>query len=480
MENNLKHQIVSGVVWRFAERFSAQAVAFIVSLVLARLLSPHDYGTVAIVSIFVMLASVFVTNGLNAALIQDKKAGQEEFSTIFYCNFIIAVVFYSILYFSAPYIAKIYQLPELKSIIRVYGTILFPSCLRAIQEAFVSKQMIFKKFFFSTIGGTLVSAVVGIEMALYGFGCWALVAQSLTNTVIDTSILFLMVRWKPSLYFKPKKCLSLIKYGLATLGANLIGTFFNQIQAIVIGKKYTPSDLAFYNKGANLPLLISSNISGTVVSVFFPAMSNAKDKDEIKKIAKQGTRHLAYIVIPMMIGLAAVAEPLVTILFTDKWLPIVPFLRLVCIAEIIGILDAANGLQVVRACGRADLVFKLEFIKKPICLIILLISMQYGVVGVASSLPIGALFAMTVNSYAASKFTGYKFTEELLDVMPAFTMSAIMGITVFSLSFLSLNVLLMLLLQVTIGIMLYILMSYMLKIKEFTNLCSMIAKRLKK
>ena len=473
-DNQLKRQITSGVIWKFGERFAAQGVSFIVSLVLARILMPDDYGVVAMVNVFISIADVLVSGGLNSALIQNNHAGQKEFSTIFYCNFIFSIFLYGILFVSAPYIARFYSMPSLTLVIRVFSLRLLPASYQAIQVAYVSKKMMFKKFFFSTLGGTIFSAVVGILMATKGFGVWSLVAQYMTYTVIDTLILFITVRWHPSLYFNVKEAFPMIKFGWNVMCANVIGVIFNQLNSFIIGKKYTTSDLAYYDRGKNLPRLVTDNISSSLQSVLFPAMANSGNVETIKKIARKSTRYMAYILFPLMIGMIVVAEPLVEVLLTKKWLGAVPFIRLICLEGMIGVMDSTNGLQVLKARGKSEKILKLEFVKKPIAIIVIIISMQFGVMGVAVSVPLTAFITMLINTGAATKVSGYTIVEQLKDIFPAFAMSTIMGIVVYIMNFFNWNIYVKLVMQILTGIVIYIILSVVTKNEEYKSILKLL------
>lgn len=479
-EKTLGHQITSGVIWTFGERFLAQIVSFIVSLVLARILLPNDYGIVAMVNVFISFADVLVSNGFSSALVQDKRAGDKEFSTIFFCNLILSIILYAILFFLAPFIAKIYKMELLSTVIRVFSLKLIPASFQSIQSAYVSRNMMFKKFFFSTLGGTLVSAVVGILLALNGFGVWALVIQYMTNSIIDTVILFITVRWKPKLYFDLKSASSLLKFGRNIMCANLIGTIFNQLNTFVIGKKYTSSDLAYYDRGKTFSNLITENISNSLQSVLFPAMSFTGDQKTVKKIAQQSTRCMSYIIFPLQIGLMVTAEQVISVLLTDKWLETVPYLRITCVAGMISIIDSTNGLQVLKALGYSNINLKLEFVKKPLYIITLLIGIRFGVLGIALTVPINATIAMIINTSAASKKSGYTLAEQIKDCWPAFWMSTIMGILVYLLTYTINNNFILLCMQIIVAIIIYVLLSIVTRNKEFMLLLSIISNKVKK
>jgi O-antigen/teichoic acid export membrane protein len=467
-DNRLKKQMMSGMMWKFAERFVAQGVSFVVSLVLARILMPDDYGVIAIINIFITIADVLLTSGLNTALIQKQDADELDFSTMFYCNLCMSIVLYVVLFLTAPFMAKAYKMTVLTSAVRVFALRLPISAFQSIQIAYVSRKMDFKKFFFSTIIGTLVSAVVGIYMAIRGFGVWALIAQYLTNTVIDTLFLFATVRWHPRRMFSWKRAKPLIVYGSRVMITDLIGTVFNNLGEFIVGIKYTTADLAYYTKGKQLPMLLKSNISTAFISVLFPGISQVNDDAEkVKTLTRQSVRMLTYVIFPMMAGLMIVAEPLTIILYTRKWIAMTPFIWIVCVEALFSI-PATIVLQSIKAVGRSDLMLYSEFVKKPILLLSILIALHFGVLAVAITLPINALIELIINSVLSGKTFRYHLGEILLDFLPATILSVVMGAVVYGISLLPWNNLIVqLFVQVIVGGVCYILLSLCSHNQEF-------------
>ena len=466
-ESKLKKQIVSGMVWKFAERFVAQGVSFIVSLVLARILMPEDYGAVAIINVFIVIADVFLTSGLNTALIQAKDVDETDFSTIFWCNFGLGWLLYMVLFIAAPFIAQIYSISILKAAIRVFALRLPVSSFQSIQTAYVSRRMEFKKFFFATITGTLVSAIVGIAMALNGFGVWALIAQYMINTIIDTLFLFTLVRWIPKFVFSIDAARPLIKYGSKVLLTDLIGTLCNNLGDFIIGIKYTSAHLAYYTKGKQLPSLLKQNIYTSVISVLFPGMSKVGDQNEkVKQISRKSIQMLTYILYPMMFGMIVVAEPLTLALYTEKWIAMVPFVRIICLEVLLSV-PGTIALQSLKSIGRSDLMLKAEFVRKPILLISIIIALRFGVMAIALALPINAFIDIIINSYLTKKTIKYSLFEQIKDCSAALFMSSIMGLVVYCIGLINLNVFLLLVLQVIAGGVIYIVLSVWTKNTSF-------------
>jgi O-antigen/teichoic acid export membrane protein len=469
---------MSGIVWKFAERFVAQGVTFVVSLVLARILMPSDYGVVSIINIFITIADVFLSSGLNTALIQKKDADELDFSTIFWCNLGLGLLIYCILFVAAPFMAIAYNMPILTSAVRVFALRLPISSFQSIQTAYVSRKMDFKKFFFATITGTLISAAVGIIMALKGFGVWSLIAQYMTNTVIDTLFLFATVKWIPKKMFSWNAAKPLIRYGSKVMLTDLIGTVFNNLGDFIIGLKYSSANLAYYTKGKQLPTLLRSNIYTSLISVLFPGMSKVNDmNDQVKIISKRSIETLSYIIFPIMTGLFVVAEPLTLLLYTEKWLPIVPYVRIICIEAILSV-PGTITLQAVKAIGRSDMMLKSEFIKKPILLASILIALRYGVLAIALILPINTFIEFVINGIMVKRTINYRLSEQLKDCSSALIMSAIMGISIYFIAYLKIHAYLILLIQVILGIAVYVILSAITKNKSFTAIKNIFAAKI--
>ena len=361
---SMRGKVFSGLFWKFGERISAQLISLIVSIVLARLLSPDDYGAVALVMVFITIANVFVASGFGNALIQKKNADNLDFSSVFYLNIALGLVLYAVLFFASPAIASFYNMPVLSPALRVLGIRIVVASVNSVQQAYVSRHMLFKRFFWSTLFGTLVSGVVGITMAYHGFGVWALVAQYLTNTCTDTIVLWFTVKWRPIFRCSLERAKGLFSYGWKLLVSALLDTGYKQLRSLIIGKKYTSADLAYYNQGDKYPGLIVNNINTSISSVLFPAMSQFQDdRERVKQMTRRAIQISSYIMWPMMIGFAVVAEPFVSLVLTDKWLPCVPFIRIFCFTYGLYPIHTAN-LQAINALGRSDLFLRLEIIKK--------------------------------------------------------------------------------------------------------------------
>lgn len=481
MRNNddkLKGQMVSGMFWKMAERVVAQGVSFIVSLVLARILTPHDYGVVAIIMVFITIADVLLSSGLSAGLIQKKDVSELEFSSIFYCNLILGVALYVILFIAAPVMAHIYNLPALTATIRVFALRLPISAFQAIQVAYVSRQMAFKRFFFSTVGGTIASAAVGIIMALEGFGAWALIAQYLTMTIMDTAILFFTIHWHPTMQFSWGAASPIIKYSWKVMATDLSGTIFNNLGNFLVGLRYKTSDLAYYNKGFQLPTMVRSNIYMTLISVLFPAMSKVGDNpSEVNRIVSKSIRVLSFVIFPVMTGLLATARIVTIILFSDRWLPMTPFMQIACAEAIISVVGTVT-LQALKAMGYSDVMLKMEFIKKPIYLVSLVLSVPFGVMAIALVFPLNTMLELLINGRALSKRTGYSIRYQLMDCVPAALLSLAMALVVFVIGLLPWNAYLIFLVQVLCGVGIYVLLASLFKVDAYATVMDVVRNKL--
>lgn len=459
--------IFVNLFWKFGERISAQLVTLLVSIVLARLLSPEDYGAIALVTVFITIANVFVSNGFGSALIQKKDADNVDFSSVFYVNVAFSLLIYICLYAMAPFVADFYNNDLLSPVMRVLSLRIPVAAINSIQQAYVSRNMMFKKFFFSTLFGTILSGIVGCVMAYQGFGIWALVGQYLTNTTVDTIILWFTVKWRPNLVFSFHRVKTLISYGWKLLASGLLDTGYNQLRSLIIGKKYSSSDLAFYNQGQKYPELVVVNINASISSVLFPAISsNQDDKSLVKSMTRRAIRISSYIMWPMMFGLMLVAKPLVSLILTDKWLPCVPFLQIACFTYGFWPIHTAN-LEAIKAIGRTDLFLKLEIIKKVIGLAILLLSMNYGVLAIAMSGIITTFTSCFINAYPNTQILNYKYREQFGDILPHMFVALLMCIIVYPLKFIFANDFLLMGSQIVAGGLVYIGLSVIFKLDSF-------------
>lgn len=449
------------------ERCGAKLVSFVVSLVLARLLAPEAYGTIALVLVIITILDVFVDSGLGNALIQKKDADDLDFSTVFYFNVASCLVLYGIVFAAAPWIAEFYSDPLLVPVIRVLSIHIILSGIKNVQYAYVSKTMQFRKFFFSTLGGTIGAAVVGIWLAYRGYGVWALVGQHLFNSFVDMVILGCTVKWKPKRIFSLKRLKGLFSFGWKLLVSSLLETVYQNLTQLIIGKMNSPSDLAYYNRGNQFPSLIVLNVNTSIDSVLMPAMSNEQDNIErVKRMTRRAIKTSVYLMAPMMVGMACCAPRMIRLLLTEKWMPCVPFLQIFCVIYLTYPIHTAN-LNAVKAMGRSDLFLKLEIIKKVLGVALLSVTMWYGTMAMAYGMLFSSVISIFINAWPNKKLLCYGYREQIRDIFPELLLAAVMGVVVWLVGRLNVSDFIGLVLQVSTGAVLYIGGSVLVKPDSF-------------
>lgn len=469
-----KKTVTTNFFWRFFERCGAQGVSFIVSILLARLIEPEAYGVIALVTVFTNILQVFVDSGMANALIQKKEADDLDFSTVFFFNFVVCLILYIGIFLAAPWIASFYGDLELTAIVRTLCLIVIISGVRNVQQAYVSKTMQFKRFFFATIGGTVVSAMVGIVMAYLDFGVWALVAQQILNAGVGTLLLWFTVEWRPRKMFSRQRLKGLFSYGWKLLAASLLDRVYNELRSLIIGKMYSSADLAYYNRGNQFPNVIVTNINTSIDSVLLPTMSAEQDHSErVRAMTRRAIKTSTYIMMPLMMGLAICAEQIVRLLLTEAWLPCVPYLRIFCITYAFYPIHTAN-LNAIKAMGRSDMFLKLEIIKKIVGLIALGISMWFGVIWMANSLLVTTLISSIVNAFPNRKLLGYSYFDQIRDMLPQICLSCVMGAAVYCVQFFEMNDVLTLTIQVALGATIYIVGSRLFQLESFVYIWKML------
>ena len=477
MENDFrktKSNALTGLMWSFLEKFGAQCVTLVVSIVLARLLEPDVFGMIGIVTVFMAVLNVFVDSGLGNALIQKKDADAVDFSSVFFFNILMCTALYLLLFLTAPLIAKFFKLPELSPVIRVMGLTLIFSGINNVQKAFVARHLKFKRFFFATLGGTLGAAAVGIFMAVKGYGVWALVGQSLFSSLANTVILWITV-WK----FSGERFKRLFIYGWKLLAASLIDTIYNNLRQLIIGKMYSTESLAYYNRGYMIPNTFVSSVNSAIDSVLLPVMSSAQESAEtVKAMTRRSVRVSSYVMWPTMMGIAACSEAIISILLTDKWLPSVPFVMIFCVSYAFQPLESAN-LNAIKALGRSDIYLKLDLIRKTIGFTILVSTMWFGPLVMALSNLFFAVINQIINIYPNKKLLSYSYRQQMSDFLPAMFLAAVMFAIVYSVKLFGLANWLTLLIQVPTGVLVYFAGSKLFKFDSFDYIVNTV-KSLKK
>lgn len=457
MSEGRSRKAASSFVFKLVESVGMQGVAFVVSLLLARLLDPSDYGVLTMLTVFIAVSQVFVQSGLNTALIQKKDVDEVDMSSVFWLSLSIAAALYALLFALAPAIASYYAMPELKPTLRVLALVLLPGALVSVQNAAVARQMAFRKLMAASLTATVLSGAVGVGMALSGMGYWALVGQQLTNHFGMAILLSLLVKWRPRLWFSFERVKTLVRFGWKLLASSLLDTGYLNLRTAVVGKMFTSDVLAFYNRGKQFPELVMNAVNGSIQSVMLPVLSEQQDDlARMKQMMRRSVMLSSFLVLPMMAGLAAVARPLISLVLTDKWLPCVPFLQICCIDFAFYPIHTAN-LQAINAMGRSDVFLKLEIIKKSYGLAILAITALVfrNVYAIAWGAVAGTLLSAAVNASPNRKLLGYGYLEQMRDVLPSMLMALVMFVAVSAVGRLALPAFVLLCVQVLCGVAVY-------------------------
>lgn len=423
---SLKNKVVFGALWSFAERISSQAVSFIVSIILARLLAPEAFGAVALVLVFVNVVNVFALGGFGNSLIQKKDADNIDFSTVFWFNLAFSSILYLLIYVSAPLISSFYRIEYLTPIIRVMGLRIIIASLDSVQRAYVSREMKFKRFFYSTLIGTILSAIIGVALAYFGYGIWALVWQSLLGTFINALVLWFTVKWRPILVFSFSRLKSLFSFGWKLLASSLLSTVYVELTDLLVGKFYGSADLAFFNRGKKFPQLFVMQINSSIDAVLFPAMSkHQNDVLKLKFDVRYSIRFSTFCLFPFLFGLAAIAHDLIVFLLTEKWLDSTIYLQIACISFVTLPIGMAN-IQAIKALGRSDIYLKLDIIKKIVGVTMLCVFLKEGVVAIAIAEALSNFIGLIPNVWPNKKLLNYTPFEILKDVAPSILLSSVM------------------------------------------------------
>lgn len=453
----LKSKTISGVFWTGMERVCAQSVSVVVAIVLARLLVPDDYSVVGIITIFFTFCNLLISGGLDTALIQKKDVDTLDFSTVMFSSLLIATVMYAFMFAMAPVIAELYHKPVLISAIRVMALTFFINAYKSVVTAKVTSDLQFRRFFWATFVGTVISAFVGIVLAFRGFGCWALIAQQMTNSFIDSLVLTIASRFQPSLRFSFSRFLQLFRFGGRIFAASIINAIYAQTRPLIVGIKYTTTDLAYYNKAESFPNLITSLSSNTLSSTLFPVMSKAQDNKELLlAMTRRFIQTASFLTFPLMLGFAAVSEGFVRVVLTEKWLPIVPYIMIFCVANMLTPIQDGN-LHVMRALGRSDIILKLEIWKKASYFIVIFLFVLFtnSPILLATSCIVTSLLATAFNTQPNRKLIGYSLRMHFLDFLPNLITSGIMAVLVYLMRYFPLGDILLLLLQIMAGALIY-------------------------
>lgn len=472
--SELKDKTVTGVFWSAVDRFSAQGIQFVFSILIARLLLPEDYGVIAMLGIFMAVSQTFIDSGFGTALIRKIDRTETDFSTVFYFNIVVAAVFYLILFFSAPAIAKFYETPLLESVTKVVALNLIINSLSGIHNAKLSIDIDFKSRAKISIISSIITGVVGLWMAYAGYGVWALVVQNLCSSAIRTVLLWIIVKWRPSLIFSWRSFKELFSFGSKLLASGLLDTLYNNIYTLVIGKCFSSSTLGVYSKANALAQFPSSNITGVLQSVTFPVLSTIQnDEHKLSDAYRRFLKLSAFVVFPLMIGLAAVADPFIRIALTDKWENAIYLLQIICFSMMWYPIHAIN-LNILQVKGRSDFFLKLEIIKKIQGVLVLCITVPMGIVAMCYGSVISSVICLVWNTHYTKKLINYGFFAQMRDLLPILIHSLVMGGLVAIVVYFMPTTWLKLIVGVLSGIIYYIAGAYIMKFPEMDELLTIL------
>ena len=471
MAKDLKAKTVSGVIWTGMQKLGSTMLSFISTIVLARLLTPEDYGYIGMLAIFLAISLTFIDGGFGSALIQKKRPTHEDYSTIFYWNLGLSIVLYLTLFFAAPFIASFYRLPLLCKILRVEGLVLIVNAARIVQTNQLRKQLRFKKIATVEVSVAAVSLAVTIYLAWKGFGVWALVVQQLMVSVLTTSIYWLTGKWLPLLEFSKKSFKELFNFGGFILLSNLVNTFCNNIQGLLIGKFYTPATMGYYSKAHSTESLASNFISTVMDQVSYPVLAEAQnDMEMMRRMLKKFIGVLAFFTFPLMTLLILLAKPVFLLLYTDRWLDSVPFFQILCFAGMAICLQGIN-YYAVAAIGKSNVMFRATLIKRGIGLLLVVAGLYFWKLkGLLIGVVLGSYVIYIVNACLVHKYIRYTLGRQLRDLLPVIIVALISGIVTYIVgNLIPLHIYLVAVIQLLIFLCMYISLSMLLKLSAFTD-----------
>lgn len=474
--DNLKQKAASGMVWTAIQKYSTMLISFISGIILARLLMPEDYGAIGMLAIFMSLAEVFIDAGFGSALIQKKNPTQTDYSTVFYFNIGMSFILYAVLYFSAPTIADFYHMPILCKVLRVQGLILFIYAFNIIQRNQIRKNLKFKKLSKVTITTSVISLIVTVAMAYMGFGVWALVTQNFLGALIPCIFFWVTMNWHPTWEYSWNSFRELFGFGSYMFLTHLFTTFSQRITGLLVGRWYDPATMGYYTKASQFSNYATLSVSGVMIQTTYPLYASAQDdKERLANMVKRITSTLAYITVPMLSMLILIAKPLFVLLFTERWLPSVPYFQILCIGGMAGCLQAVNQ-QTIAAIGKSRVFFVWTVIKNSVGIVLQVIGLiVWGIWGLLVGKVLSSWFSYFVNITLVSKHVGYKNYQQLMDLLPIFIVSTLAILTGYlSSSFFELGFYIDGLVKVLVFVAIYLGWSVMFKPETYTYTLSVL------
>ena len=477
MSDNIGAKVRSGMIWTFMERIGTKVVQFSLQLLLARLLVPEDYGLCALLLAFINIATVFVNSGLNTALMQKREADSLDFSSVLYLSLSISVILYVILFFLSPFIADFFNDKRLSLLMRVLAVSLIIGAFNSVQLSVLTRNMQFRKLFIANLLGMIVSAVVSIVMAMNGFGVWSIVIQYLINRLVVTLALFALVRWMPKLEFSWIRIKSLFSFGWKCMTTNFLSTIVTDIYIAVVGKFYPKSQLGVYDTGNKIPATISETFSSSLGNVLFPAFSKLQnDIPQLRAIVAKSNKISSFLIAPIMFAIIASAHPIISILLTDKWIGAVPFLQMACLLYALYPLHIAN-ISAISAIGRSDVTLKCEIQKKIVDLSFLALTVNFSIYWVALGQVLTSFVSLWINMRPNKKFLQYDVWQQIVDIIPTFIIAVVMCASMFLVDLFELSIVIGLTTKILIGLIVYLLLSYMFNRQTMISVLNIIFKK---
>lgn len=465
------------MIWTFMERIGTKVVQFALQLLLARLLVPEDYGLCALLLAFINIATVFVNSGLNTALIQKKEADSLDFSSVLYLSLSISVIIYVILFFSSPLIADFFNDNRLSLLMRVLAVTLIIGAFNSVQLSVLTRNMQFRKLFIANLLGMIVSAIISIVMAMNGFGVWSIVIQYLINRLVVTLALFALVRWMPKLEFSWIRIKSLFSFGWKCMTTTFLSTIVTDIYTAVVGKFYPKSQLGVYDTGNKIPATISETFSSSLGNVLFPAFSKLQnDIPQLRAIVAKSNKISSFLIAPIMFAIIASAHPIISILLTDKWIGAVPFLQMACLLYALYPLHIAN-ISAISAIGRSDVTLRCEIQKKIVDLSFLALMVNFSIYWVALGRVLTSFVSLWINMRPNKKFLQYDVWQQIVDIIPTFIIAVVMCASMFLVDLFELSIVIELTTKILIGLIVYLLLSYMFNRQTMISVLNIIFKK---
>ncbi len=474
---DIKTKAVHGVFWSSIDRFASQGISFCFSIILARILAPKDYGVVAMIVVFTAIAQAFVDSGFSSALIRKPDLKEKDLSTAFYFNIVVGIVCYGILFIASPFIAVFYDTPILSPIIKITALSVPFNSLCVVQRAILTKRVDFKTQAKVSIICTIISGITGLILAYNGYGVWSLVIQTTFATLVNCLLLWFFSNWRPTLTFCHESFKYLWSYGSKLLASGLLDTTYNNIFPIVIGKIYSPAQLGLFSRAQSYSSLLSSNITGILQRSTFPVLSLIQDDDErLRTDYRRLLRVSAYIIFPLMIGLAALARPLIITMITTKWEACVIYLQVICFAMMWYPIHAIN-LNLLQVKGRSDLFLRLEIIKKILGVSIMCITIPMGVLAMCYGMVCSSILCLVINTYYTGKLINVGYFKQMQDLLPILAAALVMGATAHAATLLFAQAAIKLIIGIITGLITYIAISIVFKYPEYHEIKSIIIKR---